>query len=160
MAEAIVAETSYDTASLERNVRRAGLLAIGVTIPAVILGVVLAPWLASVYGPSYQENSTGLIQILFPAAIPSAILQLFIFRLRSLGRMRWVIASEAAIAVLVLVFALILAPQFGIVGVAWAWLGAFSVAALLALAVYFSGHAPGPRADVDTSDAEQTVGVA
>lgn len=158
VADAVVAETSYDLDSLEHNVRRAAGLALAVTVPAVIVGLLTAPILASVFGPSYEENSTHLIRILVPASIPNIFLQLFISRLRSIGRMRLVILSESVIATLVLGLALLLAPTYGATGVAWAWLGAFTTAAVVAIGIYLSGKAPGlktvasDRGDVDEID--------
>lgn len=160
VAEAVVAETSYDLDSLEHNVRRAGMLALAVTVPAVIIGLLAAPYLARIYGPSYEENSTHLIRILVPASIPNIFLQLFISRLRSIGRMRLVIFAEAIIACLVLGLALFLGPRFGVTGVAWAWLGAFSGAAVIAVGLYLSGHAPGLKQSIsEASDVDDIVGI-
>ena len=130
-AYALLAENSYEQAKLHRNSMQAGLLSLAITAPIIVVGVVGAPLLLRVYGADYAANSATVLRILLIAAIPNLILQIFIGRLRSQGRMLGVVVVETLLSILVVTLAWLFLPRYGINGVGLAWL-----LGLVTLAVY------------------------
>ncbi len=134
VADAMLAESSFDLGDLNANSRQALLLSMGLTIPIVVVGLIGAPLILRIFGQSFADNASGLLRLLFVAAVPNVAYQIFLGRLRSLGRMRLVIAMEALLAVIVLGLGTLALPRMGLVGIGLAWLvalGGLGAAAVL-----------------------------
>lgn len=130
-AYALLAENSYEESSLQRNSIQAGLLSLALSAPGIAIGVIGAPLLLLIYGSDYADNSSSVMRVLLLAALPNIVHQIYIGRLRSLGKMLAVVVLETVLSVLVIGLSAFLLPRYGIIGVGYAWL-----AGLLALALY------------------------
>jgi O-antigen/teichoic acid export membrane protein len=133
-AYALLAETSYERDSLNRNSVQAVLLSLALTVPIIVVGIVGAPLFLLLFGDGFSENSTPVLRLLLLAAIPNVIYQIFVGRLRYQGRMLAVIAVESLLALTVVGLTWVLLPRFGIVGVGLAWLLSLTALALAAVA--------------------------
>jgi O-antigen/teichoic acid export membrane protein len=133
-AYALLAETSYERDSLNRNSVQAVLLSLALTVPIIVVGIVGAPLFLLLFGDGFSENSTPVLRLLLLAAIPNVIYQIFVGRLRYQGRMLAVIAVESLLALTVVGLTWLLLPRFGIVGVGLAWLLSLTALALAAVA--------------------------
>jgi hypothetical protein len=133
-AYALLAESSYEKAKLNRNSVQALGLSLALTVPVALVGLVGAGLLLRIYGTDYADNSANVLRILLVAAVPNVIHQLFIGRLRSQGRMLAVVTLEIVLSVLVLGLVWVLIPSFGLNGVGLAWLIGLSAMAAYAVA--------------------------
>jgi O-antigen/teichoic acid export membrane protein len=146
-AHALLSENSHDQADQldteRRNTMQAGLLSLALTVPITLVGLIGAPLLLLVYGPDFADNSSGLLRILLVAAIPNAVYQVLIGRLRSQGRMTSVIVQETLLSLIVIVLSWLLLPSMGIEGVGVAWLVGLVALAAIGLAGARRQPAPG-----------------
>jgi len=126
ITNSLMAETSHDTSRQAQNVRRAvGILALTVT-PAVILAIIVAPALLTLFGHQYSTNGTLIFQLLAFAtffmganSVGNAIMNI---EKRSGG----VVLVQAIIATATLGLVLPL-MRFGLVGVGLAFIiGSFA----------------------------------
>lgn len=160
-AHALLAENSHDQAKEHRNTIQAGLLSLALTVPITLIGLVGAPVLLLVYGPDFADNSSSLLRILLVAAIPNAVYQVHVGRLRSQGRMMAVIGQESLLSVVVVGLSWFLLPSMGIEGVGVAWLVGLVALAVVGLAWERRarpvgpvpvGEAPGDRLAASSGD--------
>lgn len=133
-AYALLAETSYDKAKLNRNSMQALVLSLALTVPIALVGLVGAGLVLRIYGADYAANGANLLRILLVAAVPNVVYQLYIGRLRSQSRMLAVVLIEVTLSVVVLGLVWVMIPRFGLNGVGFAWLLGLGAMACLALA--------------------------
>jgi O-antigen/teichoic acid export membrane protein/Ser/Thr protein kinase RdoA (MazF antagonist) len=62
--QSLLAESSFNPADKTRHVKHTTKILAAILIPAVILSIVIAPYLLSVFGANYSMGSTRLFQIL------------------------------------------------------------------------------------------------
>lgn len=133
VADALVAEASYDEDSVDRHTLHSGLLSMAISVPIVVVAAIAAPLVLRAFGAEYAAESATVLRLLLVGAIPNVVVRTFIGRLRAERRMGAVFAYEASLAVAVLVSSWLLLGPFGIEGLGIAWLAMLSVAALYAL---------------------------
>jgi len=134
MATSMTVEGAMNQASLEENKRRATIGIARLVIPASALLIVFAPLILQVMGPSYAEESTGLMQLLALAALPNIYNMLYVGLARIQNRMRGVVGVYAANAIMVLGLSITFLPHYGITGVGLAWvISQTTIAAVLFL---------------------------
>ncbi len=122
VADALLAESSYEQDQLNRTTRQALVLSMALAVPAALVGLVAAPFILQLFQPGAAEHATPLLRVLLVAAVPNVLVQIGIGRLRAQERMRLVIVAETVLAVVVLGLAVALLGPFGLLGVGWAWL--------------------------------------
>jgi len=134
MSRSLTVEVAKD----QRQLRSYGRAVFGQTLklltPAVVVIVLLAPLLLSVFGSEYAEGGTLTLRLLALSAIPHAVLLLELVTARLQHRMREVIAIQAATSVIVLGAALLLAANYGGLGAAIGWLAGQTIVAVVLLA--------------------------
>ena len=135
VSDAMLAESSFDLGDLNANSRHALLLSLALTAPIVLVGVTGAPLILNIFGQRFADNGSGLLRLLLLAAIPNVAYQTFLGRLRSLGRMRAVIALEAALATVVLAVGVVALRRMGLAGIGLAWLIGLGSLGLIAVIV-------------------------
>lgn len=101
-----------------RVLRHSGLLLAGVT--AVL--VAAAPQILSLFGAEYSAQSTTLLRLLALSALPNLLLSVAIDVARARRRLRWAVALQVAMCVLVLGLTHVLLPRMGVTGAGVAWL--------------------------------------
>ncbi|MET7599239.1 hypothetical protein ABZS84_29865 [Streptomyces sp. NPDC005481] len=101
-----------------RVLRHSGLLLGGVTVVLVAA----APQILSLFGAAYAAEGTTLLRMLALSALPNLLLSVAIDVARARRRLRWAVALQAAMCVLVLGLTPLLLTEFGVVGAGIAWL--------------------------------------
>lgn len=102
----------------------------------VLVYLVGGRWLLAIFGADYAEAGTTLLILLTLSAIPDAVTNVAVAVLRASGRMPAALGLNAGMAVLVLVGAWVMLPQWGIEAVGWWWLAAQSLGALAVLVTW------------------------
>jgi O-antigen/teichoic acid export membrane protein len=122
MGMSLTVEASRDVRDLGTHLRvsiqRLGRL----LVPAVAGGVVLAPLVLAMFGTSYAEAGTTLLRLMLVAAVPRAVVELYLGVLRAQGRSHPIAVVQAAQAALFLALVFGLLGQAGIAGIGWAYL--------------------------------------
>jgi O-antigen/teichoic acid export membrane protein len=114
---------TQDRAALPVLTRKAAVQGLRVLVPAVVLLVVLAPHLLSLFGPDYADKSTTALRLLGLAALPNFVLALAVSVARVQRRLRRAVIATGTEAVLSLGFVTPLVHAFGVSGAGIAWLG-------------------------------------
>jgi O-antigen/teichoic acid export membrane protein len=131
MSTSLVVEGAHDESELaaltRTSVRRFARFALpGTAVLVLGAGVLLRP-----FGTDYVQHGTTLLRLLLVATVPQAITTLYLGVERVRARVRWVLATEAATAVLVAVGVTVGMRTSGLVGVGAGWLAAQTVVAVL-----------------------------
>ncbi|MFJ5777104.1 lipopolysaccharide biosynthesis protein [Streptomyces sp. NPDC093094] len=101
-----------------RVLRHSGLLLGSV----VLVLVVAAPQILSIFGASYAAEGSTLLRLLALSALPNLLLSVAIDVVRARRRLRWAVALQVAMCVLALGLTRLLLPEVGVVGAGVAWL--------------------------------------
>lgn len=123
-------EGSYQEERLGQDTRRSLKLTFGLIIPAIVLILVFGDKILLIFGASYSENATTLLQVLALSLIPLSLNAIYFGVKRVEMKMKSVIGPTAFITVATLVMSWIFLHQMGIMGVGLAWLSSQGVVAL------------------------------
>jgi O-antigen/teichoic acid export membrane protein len=104
-------------AHLRVSIQRLGRL----LVPAVAGGVALAPLALAMFGASYAQAGTTPLRLMLLAAVPRAVVELYLGVVRAQGRSRPIALVQAAQAALFLVLVFALLGRAGIAGIGWAF---------------------------------------
>ena len=110
-----------------RTMRQTALL----LVPAVVLVVVAAPLILSIFGEDYSTEGADLLRLLALASLPGIVTTAYVALLRAQRRMKAMLIFTLAMSVAVLPLSWVLLETTGIVGVGVAWLIAHVVAAVV-----------------------------
>jgi O-antigen/teichoic acid export membrane protein len=135
VADALLAESSYDRARIDRHTLHSGLLSMAISAPVVIVAIVVAPWVLRLYGQEYAEGAATTLRLLLLGSIPNVVTRTYVGRLKAERRMRAVFVFEALLSLGVLGLGWLLLSVMGIAGLGLAWLLVLIVAALYVLVV-------------------------
>ena len=124
--------------------RRAALQGARVLVPCVALLVVLAPFLLSLFGRTYEHHSASVLRLLALGALANLVLQLAVAVARVQRRMRRVVIAAATEAVVTLSLVAPLLHTLGASGAALAWVGAQLLVAVGLLASWKGSVKVGP----------------
>lgn len=132
MGTALTVETSYggDPRALRRTAIRHGGLLVGAV---AIVGALLAPWILSLYGPQYRAEGVLTLRLLLLAGIPRSLATFAIAEARAHRQIGFIVRLRAQNFIVALGLALLLAPNLGVSGMAFAWLGAQVLSGAVAL---------------------------
>ncbi|WP_062437583.1 lipopolysaccharide biosynthesis protein [Herbidospora daliensis] len=148
MATSLTVEGSFDPAALGRNTRRALHRSLTVLIPMIVLVVLAAPLVLSVFGAEFADHGTTLLRLIALATLARAFVELYLGALRAMGRGRPLLFIQAARCVLALGLTWLLLPRHGIEGVGIALVVTQSVtAAAVAPALFRLCRPKGPQTD-------------
>ncbi|MCW3048937.1 MAG: hypothetical protein JWO74_3221 [Solirubrobacterales bacterium] len=114
---------TQDRAALPALTRKAAVQGLRVLVPSVVLLVVLAPHLLSLFGPDYAAKSTTVLRLLGLAALPNFVLALAVSVARVQRRLRRAVIATGTEAVLSLGLVTPLLHAYGVSGAGIAWLG-------------------------------------
>ncbi|HEY2192764.1 MAG TPA: hypothetical protein VGH76_10760 [Actinomycetospora sp.] len=121
MGSSLVVETAGDRSGLARCCRQV-ISHIGrLLAPAVLVVVVIAPYLLGLLGPAYAAAS-GALRLLSLGALPHLVVVIAVNAARVQRRMSLVFLVQAAECVLALGLGWLLLPRMGLTGVGLAWL--------------------------------------
>ena len=129
---ALTVETSYggDPRSLRRTALRHGVLLVSAV---AVAGALAAPWILSLYGPQYRAEGVLTLTVLLLAGIPRCLATFAIAEARAHGQIGFMVRLRAQNFIVAIGLALLLAPEFGVSGMAFAWLGAQVLSGAVAL---------------------------
>jgi O-antigen/teichoic acid export membrane protein len=148
VTDALVAEGAVAHDGLARKVRRSSSQTALILVPGVALAVLAAPLIMSMFGPGYTGEAATVLRLLSLAALPNALTTVVIAVAHVRQRMSTVVLLQAVMSALTLGLSWVLVGSHGVVGVAWAWLVAQLVTAVLAVAVAVATEAPMRRSAV------------
>ncbi|MEU8919820.1 hypothetical protein AB0D10_02645 [Kitasatospora sp. NPDC048545] len=130
MGSSLIVESAGAPGRLAEHGRRVLRHAGALVAAGVLVTVVAAPWLLSLFGSGYAEHGTALLRLLALSAVPHLVLSVAVDTARARQRLGPIIALQGAYCVLVLGLTVWLLPLFGLVGVGLAWLIAATVLAV------------------------------
>jgi O-antigen/teichoic acid export membrane protein len=105
--------------------------------------VLAAPLVLIPFGADYVRDASEVLRLLALASLFRVVLALFVALARLRGRGSAILTIQAVFSVLVIGLTALLADQWGIEGVAIAWLSASAIAALAALPYVITFMRPG-----------------
>jgi O-antigen/teichoic acid export membrane protein len=104
---------------------RQTLLMVGVVVvPMVIVVLVLAPEILSVFGPTYSSDAAGTLRLLALAGIPNIFVTVGLGLARVHDRGLTIAVVQIAMAVITIGLTLLLFPAYGIMAAGCGWLAA------------------------------------
>jgi O-antigen/teichoic acid export membrane protein len=144
---------SKDSAELPALTRKAALQGMRVLVPVVVLLLLLAPYLLSLFGRTYADHSTTVLRLLALGAVPNFVLALAVSVARVQRRLRRALVAITVEAVVALGLATPLVHATGATGAGIACLTAQClVAAVLLLTARRWMVAPAPEPALDQSE--------
>jgi O-antigen/teichoic acid export membrane protein len=135
MGQSLVAHVAADPDRLKSARRGMICKAMALLVPAVLVIVVGAYPLLSLFGSHYADEGSLLLALLALSAIPNVVTWSTVWSARVRRDGRILFGLPAAIATAVIAGSWYLMPLMGVVGTGVAWLGAQSVAAAVVLLV-------------------------
>jgi len=129
MSTSLLVEGARHEAALASLARRSVLRYVKLAVPGIAVLVIGASLLLRPFGSSYEDRGTALLRLLLIAAVPQAIVTLYLSVERVRANVGRVLAVEAAVVVLATSGAIIGMSWLGLNGVGLAWLLAQSVVA-------------------------------
>lgn len=139
--------TTDRAVALPEMTRKAAIQSLRILVPAVALLIVLAPYLLSLFGPTYAQRSTVVLRLLAIGALPNLVVMLAVYVARVQRRLGRAVIALGADAAITLGLAPSLIHAMGVAGVGVSWvLGQSIVAAGLLLTWRTSMEAGSDRA--------------
>jgi O-antigen/teichoic acid export membrane protein len=139
IGQALLAEGGRDGARLRSQVRLAILVAGGLMVAGSAVATLGRDIIVTLYGEDYRE-AADVLPALVLAAIPWAITSVYLTEARVRHRSGATVLITAVLSLAILVPALVLVPDEGIDGAAFAFLGGNVLAALVALGTHVHGR--------------------
>jgi O-antigen/teichoic acid export membrane protein len=130
----LLTEGSYDQSNLAKQVVNALKLNFFLIIPGIVVLVIFGKLILSLYGIDYASNSLRLLWLFAVMYIPESIILLFLTVARIKMKIKAIILSEAALAILIIGMSYPLMKSIGLIGVGIAFLtGHVVIAAIVGL---------------------------
>jgi O-antigen/teichoic acid export membrane protein len=136
----LVLHGSREGASLPELERKAALQGARVLLPSVLVAVVLAPEILTLFGSGYSAAATTVLRLLALSALPYFVLTLAISVARIERRLRPAVVAWATQAVLALGLAAPLVSALGVTGAGVAWFASQCTVAAVVLALRAGRH--------------------
>ena len=147
----LLAQVSSGSSALRADVLRAGRTGLALGVPTALAVALLGGLVLSLLGGEFREQGTGPLRVLLLALLPVLVLQLYYSVCRSSGRLPEALITGGLLAVAALAGTAAVAPGYGLLGMAWAWLAVQSAAgawAALRLVLLVPGRTtPAPERD-------------
>ena len=148
IGHALIAQASREPARLIPHTRRALSQSAMLVVPAVVVGVVVAPWYLRLFGGDYEAEATVLLRLMLLAAIPNLAISTFVSVARVQLRVRAIMIAYGSIFVIMIAGTPIVLRSYDLDAVGVLWLSAETIVALGVLAAAFWSlwvQLPGPR---------------
>lgn len=124
VSSALFVEGRWKPEQLREATFRAAKLIAALLIPVGAIMATTGHYILGIFGPAYAHFGYPLLLVLLISAIPDAITNVRVGRLRAQGRLATGARLNVGMAVISIGLAWILIPHLGIVGVGIAWLSA------------------------------------
>jgi O-antigen/teichoic acid export membrane protein/aminoglycoside phosphotransferase (APT) family kinase protein len=122
VGSALIVEAATDPAKLATYSYRVCVQAARIVVPLAAIGILGAPYVLRLFGPTYATEGAALLRLLALSALPHIVNSLYISVARVQRRVRAIVIVLAALCALVLILSHILLQRYGITGVGVAWL--------------------------------------
>ena len=142
VSQSLLAEGSHFEDRLHVDVRRSLKFTFLILIPAIIFVCLAGKWLLLLFGESYSANALLMLWILAASGVFVGFTSIYQSILRVEGRMRELVYLSVFTTAVVLIGSCFVAKPFGIVGVAYVWLGVQGLVSLYVLRVMWSRLRP------------------
>ena len=138
---ALTVEASYghDPAALRRTVLRKGM---GAIVLIAVVGILVAPLVLGIYGPTYREHGVPVLRLLLLAGVSRSLITFTVAEARAHGNIGFIVVLRALTSSVAVVLALVLAPRMGVEGMALAWLVSQTLGAVVVVHRLWSGRMP------------------
>lgn len=131
MSTSLVIEGSHHEARVASMARLSVVRFAKYALPGIVALGLGANLLLKPFGAAYEHNGATLLRLFLVAALPHAVITIYLSLERVQARVNRVLAVEALIVVLVTVGAVVGMRRYGLVGVGVAWLAAHTVVAAI-----------------------------
>jgi O-antigen/teichoic acid export membrane protein len=139
VGSALFAEGAHDLERVDALGRSAVKITAALLLPMMLLFFIAGDVLLSLFGSNYSSHGGTLLIVLTASAIPDAITNLYIAKLRAQGRLTFPAATNMAMAAITLGGAWLLLRPLGIAGAGVAWIAAQSAGSIVVL-VHMAGR--------------------
>lgn len=135
ISNSLFAEGSHNENDLRRSIVKATRIIGGLIIPAIIVTIIAAPWLLSIFGASYVNQATGVLRVLALTAIFIAICYLCGTILNIMHKLKYLVIANAigAIFVVGLIYSISIRESATIFAISWGWFFGWLIYALVYL---------------------------
>lgn len=124
LSQSAFAEGSKTPRELSQILKRAGGVALGVTIPLAVAAGVGAPWILRIFGESYASEATSLLRWLARSAPFMSIVYLYFSALRVRKELLELLVLSALVGGVTLLFPLFAIESFRLNSMGMAWFSA------------------------------------
>jgi O-antigen/teichoic acid export membrane protein len=132
VAASLFAEGARDPTRADHHIRRGMVMMAILMGPPMVALFFLAKIVLGVFGPHYASHSLLLVQLMIVSAIPDAVTNAYVVRLRVTNRLNQAVFLNTAMGLGALLAAWIVLPSAGIAGLGYAWLGAQTAGSVFA----------------------------
>ncbi|MEX2294345.1 MAG: hypothetical protein WD691_11210 [Acidimicrobiales bacterium] len=139
IGQALLAEGGRDGAHLRSQVRLAIVVAGGLMVAATVIATIGRDLVTRVYGDDYR-TAADVLPLLVAASIPWAATSVYLTEARVRQRSGATVAITLALSVAILGPALLLVPDHGLDGAAWAYLGGNCFAAVVSVIAHVTAR--------------------
>jgi len=122
VSQSLFAEASHSQENVHRDVKRSLKFTFIILVPAVILLLAAGKWILLAFGSEYSTEGLGLLCLLGIAAMPRAVIQIYVGLLRSQDKVKEILAIRIFMAIAVLASSWYVIPEYGIIGIGYMWL--------------------------------------
>lgn len=131
MATSLMVEGAVRRASVAQDTLRMFRLLMGLQTLAVVLAIIFANLILSVFNPAYAAQATTLLRLLALAVLPHGVNSIYLALARIRRQMGRIVLVQATVATITLTASVPLLGALGIAGVGVAWLVAQSAVAVV-----------------------------
>ncbi len=136
VSTALLAVASHRTDQLLPQTMKAARQMSMLVVPAAIFALLTAPYILRIFGRSYADNASNLLRLLVLTAIVNIPIALAFGVLRVRQNVGGLLKLHACRTIAILGLAVLLAPNFGLTGLGFAWLLGDSLLALGIIVAY------------------------
>jgi O-antigen/teichoic acid export membrane protein len=130
IAVVVLVEGARDAADFKRRARHALLLAVGVSVAALIGSIALAPLVTVVYGHAFRLTAE-VLPVLLAACVPWSVAAIKLSEARLRHDHVTTVVISATIGVGIVTLGIVLVPILGPWGAVWAWVSGNVAASLI-----------------------------
>ncbi|MEU6711596.1 hypothetical protein ABZ897_08945 [Nonomuraea sp. NPDC046802] len=112
MAVSLTVEGSFDRTKLAQSCQMALRRAFMIVTPIVVVAIVAAPLILTVFGSDFADEGTTLLRLMSLAVLPRVLIEVYLSALRAQSQARRLATVQIGLAALVLVSTLALFPHF------------------------------------------------
>ena len=154
MATSLMVEGATRRADVARSTQRMFRLLVGLQLLLMVVVVIDAPLILSIFNPAYASEAETLLRLLALAVLPHGVNAIYLALARVQRRVGRVILVQGTTASITLAASVPLLGSLGIAGAGVAWLVAHS---LVALVLFTTQLVPLWRRSTDTDEDELTA---